>query len=54
VLGRGRVLSPQARAFLQLLDPDFAQTAGQAGGHRNRRDRRATDSDFTGFDRSLP
>lgn len=54
VLGRGRVLSPQARAFLQLLDPNFAQTAGQAGGQRNRRHQRATDSDFTGFDRSLP
>lgn len=56
VLRRGRVLSPQARAFLHLLDPEFARHAEEAAaelpGHRQRAV--TADPDFTGYDRSMP
>lgn len=55
---RGRVLSPQAHAFLELLDPEFARHAaaaphGPQGPSPGRADSEPLDSDFTGFDRSL-
>ena len=54
VIRKGRVLSPQARAFLDMLDPDFARHAAGAGdGHSSGRGAADDDSDFSGFDRSL-
>lgn len=56
VIRSGRVLSPQARAFLEMLDPGFARKAAAA---RNASPRLAPargergDTDFSGFDRSL-
>lgn len=56
VLRRGRVVTPQARAFLHLLDPEFARHADEAAttpaGQRQRPV--TSDPDFTGYDRSLP
>lgn len=58
VMRHGRPLSPQARAFLDLLDPDFARHVSAAGeeGPRPRGGRGTdptSDQDFTGLDRSL-
>ena len=58
VIRRGRVLSPQARTFLELLDPDFARHAAGArrsvhGLHAARGEATEPARDFTGFDRSL-
>jgi len=58
VIRRGRVLSPQARVFLDLLDPDFARHAASArrsvhGPHAGRGEAAEPAPDFTGFDRSL-
>lgn len=55
VLRRGRVLSPQARAFLQVLDPDFSRHAEEAAATPTspRRQWISNDTDFTGYDRSL-
>ncbi|MDZ7749945.1 MAG: LysR family transcriptional regulator [Halofilum sp. (in: g-proteobacteria)] len=57
VIRKGRVLTPQARAFLDMLDPDFAQHAASArpglhAPHASRGDD-GGDTDFSGFDRSL-
>jgi len=62
VLRRGKFLSPQARRFLEVMDPDFFrryEAAVQGGdGTAVRRTRRHDanlgDTDFTGHDRSLP
>lgn len=57
VLRRGRVLSPQARAFLQLLDPEFTHSAPEiAPAERPVRppSGAADRSDFTGHDQSMP
>lgn len=56
VIRKGRVLTPQARTFLDMLDPEFAQhaaatPAGAHGAHGSRGDH--GDTDFSGFDRSL-
>jgi DNA-binding transcriptional LysR family regulator len=57
VIRNGRVLSPQAKAFLGLLDPDFERhtaTARSGGaGIQLGRGKQTEDSDFSGFDRSL-
>lgn len=57
VIRNGRVLTPQAKAFLGILDPEFERHAATArsGGTSIplRRGRHAEDSDFSGFDRSL-
>jgi len=56
VVRGGRVLSPQARAFLSLLDPGFARSLDETRGHLPEFGSRSPlpDSDFTGHDRSLP
>ena len=54
VIREGRVLSPQARAFLEMLDPEFADHAAEARGDgRAGRAVAAGNADFSGFDRSL-
>ncbi len=57
VIRNGRVLSPQAKAFLGMLDPDFERhaAAARSGGASIPpfRSRHAEDSDFSGFDQSL-
>ena len=56
VVRNGRVLSPQARAFLEMLDPDFGHKPGisAAGSSCTAPAReKAADSDFSGFDRSF-
>jgi DNA-binding transcriptional LysR family regulator len=57
VIRRGRVLSPQAQAFLELLDPEFSTGAGgtrAADAEIDRgRGRVTEDPDFSGFDRSI-
>lgn len=50
VVRNGRVLSVQARAFLEMLDPEFGQRPGTCG---HAGDRATADPDFSGFDRSL-
>jgi len=57
VIRRGRVLSPQARTFLEQLDPQFVQHAAAArrDGHAlaPRPGEEESDPDFSGFDRSI-
>ena len=56
VIRQGRVLSPQAHAFLQMLDPDFANQAAalhRASRAPSGRGGPSEDPDFSGFDRSL-
>lgn len=58
VMRRGKQLSPQARRFVELMDPQFdgvgneAQSARAISGRRPVADRRAS-MDFTGDDASL-
>jgi DNA-binding transcriptional LysR family regulator len=57
VLRHGRVLSPQARAFLQLLDPNFSHAVADiTPAERSMRQPAVTSahSDFTGHDQSMP
>jgi DNA-binding transcriptional LysR family regulator len=59
VMRKGKFLSPQARSFIELMDPDFQETSE---GEREppsplalagRRDEAGT-ADLMGLDRSLP
>lgn len=55
VVRKGKLLSPQARAFLELLDADFMQRLGrnQSGIYGPRRSDLRANPDLTGHDRSL-
>lgn len=57
VIRNGRVLSPQTKAFLGMLDPEFERHAATARSGASspslRRGSHAEDSDFSGFDQSL-
>ena len=58
VMRKGKFLSPQARAFLEVMDPQFFQRGilEQPGAHPQRSTRipQASSTDFTGHDESLP
>lgn len=56
VMRKGKFLSPQARAFLEVMDPDFFRRVAEQPGPRAHRPGRAAPraTDFTGHDESLP
>jgi DNA-binding transcriptional LysR family regulator len=60
VMRKGKFLSPQARAFIELMDPDFDENSAAAGNAANplalagRAGEDEEGGDFMGLDRSLP
>ena len=58
VMRRSKFLSPQAKSFLEMMDPDFRQryNKGENGGLQTSHTKVASghSGDFTGHDKSLP